>query len=663
MIFSTTRRTRTRGNEPLEDTTMTARFYFSLCLLALFGAACGADSMHNVGRGNGSGTGGSGSSGPSMDPTDPLDPGGTPKPTTGGSGGSTPSAMGDCGLGCMREEAGPGGTPFDPNADTSENVGLDADGALVLKREAGTKGGLIWISSTALGMISKVDTETMTELGRYKVAPWAMDDSNGPSRTTVDSEGNVYVGLRTGTTISKVSAAGKDCPDTNGDGMITTSTGPADVLPLGQDDCLIWTTDIGHDARGIAVQEIPGKTTIEQSPDMEPIVHETPSQKYVWITGITANYMLHKLDAETGQILFAIKPPTTGYGMALDGVGNLWLSGRGTSPVGLGRVDTNKCVDASCGTEMVCTHTCTTASCAGTCDGSVLEKIETPGITVYGITVDCRQRVWTGVYNDGNDGGVMMYDPMGAGNRLQYLPQGKGMHGIAADGNGHIWAAADAQGVYRVDGNSMQVVQVVGTAGNNAKGMSVDRQGRVWSIPVRGDLTSPLTATVITPGATVNDATVAMPFTGFAGSYTYSDMTGEQRRLSSTEPGSYRQVFEGCTSKGSTTKWKDLEWDVDAPKGTVVVFRVRSAKTMDGLASADWIVLASLPGPSSPLELDPYFAGAMQDAEKYVEVEVQLLAESTDAMDWNLCANDTTESLTPRVKGFGVTFTCDVPIE
>lgn len=649
-------------DEPMEDTAMTARFFLSLCLLTVFGAACGADSTHDVGRGNsdtpGTGTGDD----PSMDTMDPQMPG-TPKPSTGGSGG-TPSPMGDCGVGCTRQAAGPGGdTPFDPNAATAENVGLDPDGALVLRRESGTTGGLIWISSTALGMISKVDTETMTELGRYKVAPWAMDEQNGPSRTTVDSEGNVYVGLRTGTTISMISSAGPNCPDTNGDGMITTSTGPADVLPLGQDDCLIWTTEIGHDARGIAVQEIPGKVTIEHSPDKEPVVHETPAQRYVWITGINANHMLHKIDAATGQILFSIKPPTTGYGMALDGIGNLWLSGRGTSPVAVGRVDTNRCVDAACGAEMVCTHTCTTASCAGTCDGAVLEKIEVPGITVYGITVDCRQRVWTGVYNDSSDGGFMMYDPAGAGNRMQYLPQGKGLHGIAADGNGHVWAAGDAQGVYRVDGNTLQAVQVAGTAGNNAKGMSVDRQGRVWSIPVRGDLTSPLTATVITPGPTVNDATVAMPFTGFAGSYTYSDMTGEQRRLASTEPGSYRQVFEGCTSKGSTTQWKDLEWDVDAPTGTVVVFRVRSADSMDGLESADWIVLASLPGPDSPLELDPYFAGAMQDTGKYVEIEVQLLAESTENMDWNLCANDTTESLTPRVKEFGVTFTCDIPIE
>jgi hypothetical protein len=661
----------THSNDTTEETTMTARLFFVLCLIALSGGACGADETHNVGRGNGS-MDGDPSDDPSLDPSNPSDPGSDPTPSGmgTGSGGGTTTPMGDCGAGCTRTSAGPGGdSPFDPDAETSENVGLDPDGALILRREADMKGGLIWISSTALGMISKVDTETMTELGRYRVAPWAMDEQNGPSRTTVDSEGNVYVGLRTGTTISKVSAAGAMCPDTNGDGVVTTSTGPADVLPFGQDDCLIWTTEIGHDARGIAVQEIPGKVTIEHSPDKEPVVTETPAQKYVWITGISANHMLHKLDAETGQILFSIKPPTTGYGMALDGVGNLWLSGRGTSPVAIGRVDTTRCVDAGCGTEMVCTHTCTSASCPGTCDDAILEKIEVPGVTVYGITVDCRQRVWTGVYNDASDGGMMMYDPLGAGNRMTYLPQGKGMHGIAADGNGHVWAAADSKGVYRADGMTLQVVQVAGTTpgaagtGGGPKGMSVDRQGKVWAIPIRGDLTSALTATVITPGPTVNDATVAMPFTGFAGSYTYSDMTGEQNRLASNEPGSYRQVFEGCTGKGATTKWKDLEWDVDAPAGTVVVFRVRSADTMDGLESADWIILASLPGPSSPLELDPYFAGAMQETGKYVEVQVELLAESTEDMGWNLCANDMTELLTPRVKEFGVTFTCDIPIE
>lgn len=59
-----------------------------------------------------------------------------------------------------------------------------------------------------------------------------------------------------------------------------------------------------------------------------------------------------------------------------------------------------------------------------------------------------------------------------------------------------------------------------------------------------------------------------------------------------------------------------------------------------------------------PLALDPFFLGEMQDTGKYVEVEVELLAETMEGSDWNLCMNNDAVLLTPRVKQFGVTFTC-----
>jgi hypothetical protein len=48
----------------------------------------------------------------------------------------------------------------------------------------------IWVPGDE-GVVSKVNTETGNELGRYRVALYG----GSPSRTSVDLEGNVWVGL------------------------------------------------------------------------------------------------------------------------------------------------------------------------------------------------------------------------------------------------------------------------------------------------------------------------------------------------------------------------------------------------------------------------------------------------------------------------------------
>ena len=48
----------------------------------------------------------------------------------------------------------------------------------------------IWIANSGENSVSKIDTVTGNELGRYRTGP----GSENPSRTTVDIDGNVWVG-------------------------------------------------------------------------------------------------------------------------------------------------------------------------------------------------------------------------------------------------------------------------------------------------------------------------------------------------------------------------------------------------------------------------------------------------------------------------------------
>jgi hypothetical protein len=114
----------------------------------------------------------------------------------------------------------------------------------------------IWIANSGEGTISKLATrdhyrknpqtgeqelvKTGQELGRYRTGP----GNGNPSRTTVDQEGNVWVGNRNNNTITKVGLAEfGNCVDRNGNGIIDTSTG--------KDDIKSWSGYFG-DGQGVA---------------------------------------------------------------------------------------------------------------------------------------------------------------------------------------------------------------------------------------------------------------------------------------------------------------------------------------------------------------------------------------------------------------------------
>lgn len=103
----------------------------------------------------------------------------------------------------------------------------------------------IWVPNED-STISKVNTETGDEIGRYRIGPEGLYAS--PSRTTVDLEGNCWVGNRNLGTVVKVGLyeAG-NWTDRNGDGICQTSedlngdgdiTG-SEILAWGEDECVL----------------------------------------------------------------------------------------------------------------------------------------------------------------------------------------------------------------------------------------------------------------------------------------------------------------------------------------------------------------------------------------------------------------------------------------
>ncbi len=383
---------------------------------------------------------------------------------TGGQGGGntttgfTTTSTGQGGIGamgtgtdcsdCTEKENGVGtDNPFDTDNNPSDNVGLDDEGALVLDPSNSSIPGIIWIANTNQNTVTKVDTTTYQVLGRYNLG------SSDPSRTSVNSSGDVFVGLRNGNTLTKVSAGGKDCPDTNNDNQITTSTGQNDVLAWGQDDCVLWSVPVPNSpkVRAVAAQDEVVPDPIPDDPDNVKI------NRYVWVGG-TNHKTAYKFDGETGQLLIQTSSPSHNYGFALDAEGMLWISGATEGAVG-GRIDTKKCFDQqSCDAAEVCTRDCSNGTCACTqcsvdCDQAIKERILLP-TNVYGVTVDFKQRVWWG----GN--AMQRYNRfVPEAQRHTMASPGAFVHGIGADAKGMVWGAASNQ-IIRLDVGELHRVRI-----------------------------------------------------------------------------------------------------------------------------------------------------------------------------------------------------------
>ncbi|MFY0531921.1 hypothetical protein [Nannocystis pusilla] len=166
-----------------------------------------------------------------------------PPPTTGGTLQPTTtdgSASGDATMtGTTTTTVGvtSTGVPTSTGSTTEQvkfDLGVQPDGGSSGCSGNGGGGGMpefsfIWIANSVEGTVSKIDTFTGVEVGRYVTGPDTSglgDANNGPSRTSVNLYGDAAVANRNGG-VTKIAARLEDCPDTNGNGVADTSTGPS----------------------------------------------------------------------------------------------------------------------------------------------------------------------------------------------------------------------------------------------------------------------------------------------------------------------------------------------------------------------------------------------------------------------------------------------------
>jgi streptogramin lyase len=437
------------------------------------------------------------------------------------------STCGNCDPNCNKVEIGPvGSEQFALDEENSSALAETPDGFLELDDESVSL-AFIWIANSGEGTVSKLDTITGQELGRYTVC-------NNPSRTSVDLYGDVWVACRSDGGVSKIHVYENNCIDKNQNGQIETSRdnngdgkiSGGEMLAKGSDECVRFITYPGGSCQRAAGVD---------------------KDNYAWV-GEYNGKVIRRLHPDDGHVVQQVSIGTNPYGLAIDSKGIIWISGRGTSQ--LVRVDPATNQVNAYSSPLGC-------------------------LQPYGITVDSKDRVWIG--NCCCWHVAYRYDPSNnswAAATVKARPRG-----IAAAQNGLVYIANDQSSqVAVVDGDTMQTLSYINLGSNRFPvGMAVDFDGFVWAVNQ-----SASSATKIDPAKN----TIVLEHAVGTAPYTYSDMTGYSLHSYTAPQGYYQHIVPGA-SKGATY-WTELDVNVTTNGDSVVKIRLRAADTVSSLASVDW---------------------------------------------------------------------------
>ena len=325
----------------------------------------------------------------------------------------------------------------------------------------------LWAANSSQGTISKIDTHTVTEVGRYIVRP---DSAGSPSRTSVSLSGDVAVANRSGG-VTKIYANPENCDESNGMPGLQTSNSNQ-FLAWGVEECIAWYKPMQFTSqRPVAwgAGEFNEGTCYWEDEEL-------------WTSGTNGQtievFVLDGHDGATKEMVTiqGVQPQYFGiYGAAVDGNGDFWGSQLGQgSLIRVNRSD-------------------------------MTYDVWPMGASGYGMTVDSDGYVWT------CSSQVARFDPQ---TEMWQTANVGGFTGCMADAaeDGLLWVS-DGQGVIGVNRETLQVEKNWNAAGSY--GVSIDFEGYVWTVA------SGNTASKIDP-VTGQFWT----YNGLVGAYTYSDMTG-----------------------------------------------------------------------------------------------------------------------------------------
>ncbi|MCX4247722.1 Vgb family protein [Paraliomyxa miuraensis] len=359
-----------------------------------------------------------------------------------------------------------GSDPDDTGPSVYFDLGVIPDSPMFCEEGTGeVEFSYIWVANSTQSTISKINTETLVEEGRYYTRP----DLNGsPSRTSVSLTGNVATANRNGG-LTKFYARPERC-DPGANGILSTSTGPADIKAWDDEECRAWHTPMAYSSqRPVAwTQGVFNETSCEIEDEK------------VWTAGANgSNIEVLLVDGDTGVIEATVPIPGVNanfygiYGAAVDSEGNFWGS----------QLSQGTVVNVDLQTLAVQTWPMATSG--------------------YGMTVDQDGYVWT------CSSMAARFDPV---TETWQTANVGASGGCMPDGGNILWMAGSTlRGINR----QTLAIEYSIPLPSYVHGVSVDYQGYVWGVSMGTNAyrVDPSTGLIDTVG-------------GLVGPYTYSDMTG-----------------------------------------------------------------------------------------------------------------------------------------
>ena len=470
------------------------------------------------------------------------------------------SSCGTCDLSCTQQKIGPDfGNPFDIGG--SKGTKKNKNGYIELDiGKSNVDLNHIWIANSSEKTVSKLNTKTGHEVGRYKVC-------GSPSRTSVDLNGDVWVGCRSDGGVVKIINEKNKCVDKNNNGSIQTSMDKNnnkqiesnEMLPYQQDECVKFVV-------------YPDGNTVARAAGVD-------KDNYAWM-GFWNSKRLRRLHPLTGASTDQININCNPYGLVIDQKGIIWVSGRGCGQ--LVRVDPKT---------------------------KAVTKVGNGKGSPYGINVDMFGKIWIANTNTYTS----RYDPItGAWNSVQH---NKRSRGVATSNDGHVYVALDTTStIAKINAVTLTVVAHISLGGGRYPvGIAVDYDGYVWAVNQ-----SKATASKVD----MNKNKVIGEYKVGSGPYTYSDMTGYTLHNYTAPKGDFSHIFgysgwSGTVNESKiTTKWEQIMIDVTLPPKSYIKVRYKVAQSIAALKTAPW---SKNFGPYPPAQMPLSLQNAIG---KFLRVEV-----------------------------------------
>ncbi len=439
----------------------------------------------------------------------------------------------------------------------------------------------IWVPNNE-GTVSKVSTETGDELGRYWVAPFS---NSSPSRTTVDLDGNCWVGCRQAGTVVKIGLLENDqwidrnddsicqtSEDLNDDGNITSD----EMLPWGEDECVLVEVVLVAGSEG---PYTPGTYTGPYDTNYYGVAPRglgIDADNNLW-AGTFGTQTYYYINGTTGAIIRTIDMSPwghTAYGAVSDANGVLWSSNSYNQVLFL-----NPNVEPPL---------------VGTAD-----------VPVYGVGLDFLGHVFAA-------GGSSLSRINIADGSIDWTQSYSGygfFRGVAATSDNDMWVADS--GGYAIrrfdnDGNYKATISVPSGMWDPT-GVAVDAAGKVWACD-NGD------EYIHRIDPATNTIDLSKQIIGSGGHYTYSDMTGSISKQITAKSGTWTTICDSGVSDAYW--WAVLSWTSLEPAGTSVTVNVRTSN--DQVTWSGWE--AAINGMPLPTALRG----------QYLQIEARLRTDSID---------------------------------